>query len=294
MTTAAGTVTPEWLALREAADHAARSRDLVREVKGRGSPAGLVIHDLGCGTGSMTRWLAPHMSGPQLWVLHDQDEQLLSRAIEGQFANDLDGHEVRVVTRPGDVAALRADDVAGADLVTTSALLDLLTAREVDSIARACVDGGCDVLFTLTVTGEVELSPRHQLDEAMRAAFNAHQRRSHHGRRLLGPDAVARTAEAFTRLGARVVIHPSPWRLGPQDVGLVVEWLTGWVGAACEQRPEFANLGQDYMRDRLADVAAGRLRVTVGHADLFAAAPHADVEPTERSGRVATREEFRR
>src|SRR5207302_5230204 len=112
-----------------------------------------------------------------------------------------DGSAVRIVTRVGDVTGLRVDDVAGADLVTASALLDLLTAREVETIAQACVDGGCDVLFTLTVTGDVSLSPRRPLDEAIRSAFNAHQRRAQRGRRLLGPDAVAHTVEAFTRLG---------------------------------------------------------------------------------------------
>jgi trans-aconitate methyltransferase len=294
MTGTTGTVTLEWLSLREPADHAARSRDLVQEVTSQGSKRGLVVHDLGCGTGSMTRWLAPQLPGPQLWMLHDQDDELLARAVSGASPDASDGTPVRMVARAGDVTGLRADDFAGAHLVTASALLDLLTAREVEAIAQACVDGSCEVLFTLTVTGEVSLSPRHQLDEAIRSAFNAHQRRTHRGRRLLGPDAVAHTAGAFTRLGANVVIRPSSWRLGPADVGLVVEWLTGWVGAACEQRPELADLARAYLRDRLADAAAGRLRVAVAHADLFAAAPHAAVEPRGRGGRVAARRESHR
>jgi hypothetical protein len=287
VTGTAGTVTPEWLSLREPADHAARSRDLVREVLSpRTGDDGLVVHDLGSGTGSMTRWLAPQLPGPQLWVLHDQDDDLLTRAVSGAAPDAADGSAVRFVTREGDVTGLRADDVAGADVVTASALLDLLTAREVEGIARACVDGGCDVLFTLTVTGDVSVLPRHPLDETIRSAFNVHQRRTSHGRRLLGPDAVAHTAAMLTSLGARVVTRPSPWQLGPDDVGLVVEWLTGWVGAACEQRPGFANLARDYLHDRLADAAAGRLRVEVAHADLFAAAPQPAVEPPEASQRV--------
>jgi hypothetical protein len=291
MTSTTGTVTPGWLSLREPADHAARSRDLVQEVRVRCSNGGLVVHDLGCGTGSMTRWLAPQLPGPQRWVLHDQDDELLAHAVSGTSPVAADGSVVRIVTRSGDVTGLRADDVAGADLVTASALLDLLSTREVEGIAQACVDGGCEVLFTLTVTGEVSLSPRHQLDEAIRSAFNAHQRRTHQGRRLLGPDAVALTAEAFRRLGACVVIRPSSWRLGPEDVGLVVEWLTGWVGAACEQRPEFTSLTRAYLRDRLAEAAAGRLRVDVAHADLFAAPSRAAVEPPGLSGRCTTRGE---
>ena len=67
-------VTPEWLALREPADAAARSVELVERLRARlvGSPE-LVIHDLGAGTGSMGRWLAPLLPGPQHWVLHDRD-----------------------------------------------------------------------------------------------------------------------------------------------------------------------------------------------------------------------------
>ena len=39
-----------------------------------------VIHDLGCGTGAMGRWLAPLLPGPQHWVLHDRDADLLEVA----------------------------------------------------------------------------------------------------------------------------------------------------------------------------------------------------------------------
>jgi trans-aconitate methyltransferase len=270
MTSMTGTVTPEWLSLREPADHAARSRDLVHDAKVNAEDNDLVIHDLGSGTGSMSRWLAPQLAGRQLWVLHDQDEVLLARARSATRPGDVNGRAIGIETRTADVTRLRADDLVGADLVTTSALLDLLTAGEVDRIAHACIDAGCDVLFTLTVTGEVSLSPRHELDETIRSAFNAHQRRTKHGRKLLGPDAVEHAAATLERLGARVEIRPSPWQLGPDDVSLVVEWLTGWVAAACEQQPELTPLAQPYLRDRLAEAAAEQLHVIVGHADVFA------------------------
>ena len=50
----------EWLALREPADAAARAEDLVARVRRHldGTPR-LTVHDLGTGTGSMGRWLAP-------------------------------------------------------------------------------------------------------------------------------------------------------------------------------------------------------------------------------------------
>jgi hypothetical protein len=97
------------------------------------------------------------------------------------------------------------------------------------------------------------------------AAFNAHQRRG----LLLGPDAPAAAAAEFERLGAQVTVRPSPWRLGPAQAELAAEWFAGWVRAACEQDPELATEAGSYERRRLAQAAAGRLTVTVDHADLL-------------------------
>src|SRR5512144_2520459 len=66
-----------WLVLREPADAAARSEELVEILRPSLPTDGMVIHDLGCGTGSMARWLAPRLSGPQRWVLQDRDAELL-------------------------------------------------------------------------------------------------------------------------------------------------------------------------------------------------------------------------
>ena len=74
----------DWLRLREPADAAARAEDLLDAVRPRlAGDAPTVIHDLGSGTGSMSRWLAPRLPGPQHWVLHDRDADLLARAAEG-------------------------------------------------------------------------------------------------------------------------------------------------------------------------------------------------------------------
>ena len=71
----------DWLALREPADAEARSGRARRHPRDRTCPRpALVVHDLGCGTGSMARWLAPRLDGPQRWVLHDRDAELLDRA----------------------------------------------------------------------------------------------------------------------------------------------------------------------------------------------------------------------
>lgn len=265
--------TKEWLDLREGADSAARATRLLDALPDRPADEPMVIRDLGCGTGSLGRWLAGRMSGPQHWILHDRDPELLARAGAGLPRTAADGSPVTVETREGDLTGLRAADLAGTHLVTASALLDLLSREEVDALAAACVAAGCPALLTLSVAGRVELRPPDPLDAGIAAAFDAHQRRDAGGRRLLGPDAVAAATEAFERRGATVLDRPSPWRLGPDQAPLTREWLRGWVGAAVEQRPDLADRADAYLRRRLGACAAGGLSVLVGHRDLLALPP---------------------
>ncbi|MBT2873131.1 MULTISPECIES: class I SAM-dependent methyltransferase [unclassified Streptomyces] len=263
---------PEWLQLREPVDAAARSYDLLDPLRIRlaNRPgrvgSGLVVHDIGCGTGSMGRWLAPRLDGTQHWVLHDRDPYLLHFAAVASPRSAADGSHVTVETRRGDVARLTPDALAGASLVTASALLDVLTREEVGTLAAACAGAGCPALLTLSVAGRVELTEPHPLDTEITEAFNAHQRRGG----LLGPEAVTAAAEAFTEHGATVRLNPSPWRLGPEEAALTEQWLRGWVGAAVEERPELAERAGAYLAERLQACAAGKLRVTVHHTDLLA------------------------
>jgi hypothetical protein len=248
-------VSPEWLVLREPADAAARSAELAgRVARHLGAAEPLVIHDLGGGSGAMSRWLAPRLAGPQHWIVHDRDEDLLELAVAGAPVG------VAVEARRSDITRLTTDDLAGASLVTASALLDLLTAAELRPMLRACA--GLPLLVALTVVGRVRLSPAEPFDAPVQAAFNAHQRRSG----LLGPDAVA---TAVAELRVDVLVRPSPWRLGSEHAALTAEWLAGWIAAACEQEPALAAEAGAYRDRRLAQASAGALGVTVDHADLL-------------------------
>ena len=259
-----------WLALREPADAAARAQDLVEEL-GRHLPATgrRVIHDLGCGTGAMGRWLAPLLPGPQRWVAHDRDEDLLEVAAADLPGPAADGATVSVQAKPTDITRLHPGELADATLITASGLLDLLTEDELTGLVGVCVGAGCPALLTMTVVGRVDLTPADSLDRRVASAFDAHQCRTTKGGRLLGPDAVAVALEEFGRVGAEVLVRPSPWRLGALQADLAAEWFTGWVGAACEQQVELAAETDAYTRRRLADARAGQLRVTVEHADLL-------------------------
>jgi SAM-dependent methyltransferase len=271
MTAATVRVSPAWLRLREAADAAARASDLVQQIQPY-LPAGdrALIHDLGCGTGSMGRWLAPRLSGTQHWMMYDRDADLLTNAPAEMAGAAADGATVTIETRQRDITRLDPGDLAGASLITASALLDMFTANELERFVTTCSRAGCPVLVTLSVIGRVELTPADPLDARIAGAFNAHQRRTTGGRRLLGPDAVGAAVDAFTRLGLDVLVRPSPWRLGAAQVDLAAEWFRGWVGAACEQQPELAVAAAGYAWHRVAEATAGRLSVRVHHHDLLA------------------------
>jgi hypothetical protein len=269
-------VEPSWLALREPADTDARAGGLVEEIR-RGLPAErpLVIHDLACGTGAMLRWLAPLLPGPQHWVCYDLDEDLLAVLDAAPPPVAADGSAVTTEIRPRDVTLLQSEDLVGATLITSSALFDILTAEELGRVACSCAAARCPVLITLTVSGAVQMWPPNPLDAVVAAAFNAHQRRTAGGRSLLGPDAPDVARRAFTELGCDVVARASPWRLGPATRQLTRAWFTGWVAAACEGDPRLAGETSGYTRQRLAEAAAGRLRVIVQHRDLLVRPPAA-------------------
>jgi trans-aconitate methyltransferase len=263
---------PRWLALREPADAAARSVELVQRL-GRHLPASgrLVIHDLGGGSGAMGRWLAPRLPGRQHWVAHDRDADLLELAMEDPPGPAADGAAVTFEVRRSDITRLAPGELADASLVVASALLDMLTADELAAMLGACRATGCPVLLALTVVGRVALTPADPLDGRMAAAFNARQRRATAAGRLLGPDAVDAAVEALRGTGAEVLVRPSPWRLDAAHAELTAEWLAGWVVAACEQEPALAADARAYRDRRLAQAAAGELVVTVDHADLLVA-----------------------
>jgi hypothetical protein len=267
----------DWLALREDADAAARSRPLVQElVASLSAPrdsASLRVHDLASGTGNMGRWLAPLLPGPQHWLLHDLDGDLLAVADANPPGMSAHGAAVTFESRTTDVMCLGTEDLAGADLVTASALLDMMTSRELTDLVATCAALRCPVLICLSVVGRVAISPADPLDRRIASAFNAHQRRSTARGDLLGPDAATFTAAAFRAHGFQVRREPSPWRLRPADAQLVAQWFEGWFGAALEQEPDLAKEAASYGAERRAQAPAGSLRVNVGHVDLLALPP---------------------
>lgn len=263
-------VSGDWLALREPEDARARSRDLALAAVAELGPGPIVIHDLGSGTGSMMRWLAPLLPGPQTWVLHDWNHELVARATNGAVAVDRERRPVSVRTRTGELAHLDPDDLDGASLVTASALLDVLTPEEVGAIGRACIAVRCPVLLSLSVTGEVRLDPEDPRDAVFEASFNAHQQRLVGGRRLAGPSGVALAQRLFRDAGWSTRSDATFWRLGDHDPHLLGQWFDGWFDAALEQHADLQVEGVAYRALRSTQLRRGALAAVVVHTDLLA------------------------
>ena len=233
--------------------------------------------DLGSGTGSNLRYLAPRLPGPQQWTLVDHDADLLARAgAAGTVA------EVRRVH--GDLAAAGLPAVGQADLVTCSALLDLVTEDWLDRLGRACRAAGCAAYLTLTYDGVMEWSADGSggdgpatagdaEDAAIRDAVNAHQRRDRGPATALGPAAAAAAEVFFRRMGYRTWRLPSPWRLGPEDRALALALIDGWEDRGARPvagAPRMARRIRAWAGRRRQTAAAGRFELTVGHQDLLA------------------------
>ncbi len=262
-----------WLALREPADAAARSvaleEALARALAGRGGTLECV--DLACGAGANLRRLAPRLPGPQRWRLVDADAALLAEA--GRRCAGLraaDGAPVEVAYVQADLAAVDLDACcAGAALVTASALLDLVSAAWLDRLAAAIARGRPVALFALDYDGRRSCEPGDPDDALAHSAFDAHQRRDKGFGPALGPQAAAYAARALAARSFRVERARADWRLGPREAALQAELLRGWARAAAEAAPESRETFEAWLGRRLAQLDAGRSRLTVGHEDLL-------------------------
>ncbi|RFF29523.1 class I SAM-dependent methyltransferase [Wenzhouxiangella sediminis] len=270
----------DWLALREAADHTARSDALAGRLAERlARRAPLRVLDLGAGTGSNLRWLAPRLPGPQDWLLLDHDAELLDRAQVLAAPVSRDDRPTRVEARCADLAELSPELFEGLDLMTASALFDLVSASWLEQLADCIASAGAAALFALTVDGRrgfVDAAGRALIDDADRwmvRQFNAHQLRAKGLGRALGPAAASALPEALTAAGLRVFTERADWRLAagePQNGPLAQALIADWSQAVEEQSPESKAQVAAWRDRRLATLEAGRIGLYVGHVDVLA------------------------
>ena len=240
-----------WLDLREPADRRARDAGLLaRFAEWVGERDAPPVVDLGSGTGSTLRAIggvAPHAQ----WRLVDHDAALLAEARR---------RAPQVETRHADLAADLEGAVAGADAITASALIDLVSRDWLERLAR--VASGRAVYIALSVDGQDAFTPPSDGDDEVLAAFARDQARDKGFGPALGAAAAPVLAEMLGASHA-VAMVPSPWLLeAGRDDALIAELTTGVADAAAAQGASTEALA--------AWRAARRERCRIGHLDLLA------------------------
>src|SRR5437867_5484694 len=283
---------PDWLALREPADAAARSSRLTRLLADR-LPATQDLHvlDIATGTGANLRYLQAYLPADQSWLLVDRDVILLDEVsprlrswCAGRGLTIASDHEGLVMSNGRSTCRVRTErvDVAGdldaranvmfngVGLVTASALLDLVSENWLRTISRRCREARAAALFALTYDGRIDCSPEEPEDNVIRQLVNEHQRTDKGFGAALGPSASAMAVQCFSELGYEVQCEPSDWVLDPEMRHLQQELIEGWIGAAVAIDPSRRLTFEGWRERRLAHVAEGRSRLIVGHQDLAA------------------------
>lgn len=271
---------PEWLALREPADHAARNPQVLAAVGAHfaARPA-LSVLDLGCGTGANLRGSYAALPPRQHWTLVDHNARLLAAArdeLRG-WADEVRelGEElvltkadrtITVDTRQADLS-VDLEWILGwqPDLVTAAALFDLASRRWIERFAAALASQKLPLYTVLTYDGRESWNPPHPADASILAAFKHHQNTDKGLGPAAGPEATEVLAEAFRKSGFAISTGESSWRLEGGGLPLTVALAEGIAGAAHETGQVEASTIDDWLEAR-----RGARDVSIGHQDIWA------------------------
>jgi hypothetical protein len=257
----------EWLAMREPHDRRARNGAVLDAVATAfATRSSIAVVDLACGTGASLRAIGPRLPFPQSWRLVDNDLGLLSRSAALGAPPRLSVNALTVDLERDLELALDGP----LDLVTCSALLDLVSAEWLDRLATEAAARALPVYAALTYDGRAKLSPRDAFDAEMIAALNRHQLRDKGFGPALGPKAASAAIDRFTAVGYRVVQGRSDWVFGPDDGVIQDAILAGWASAARELGDVPLERIAAWFTHRREVIADRRARLTVGHLDVFA------------------------
>ena len=241
-----------WLELREPHDAAARAPELLQALAAwSAGRSGLRVVDLGAGTGSAWRALSPFLPDDARWTLVEHDPALVAA---GTARLPVDG---RIAYRQLDLAGdLETVVGEGVDLVTASALIDLVSAAWLDRLAGLLRRHRCAAWIGLTVDGDLAFAPPLEGDAQVLAAFSADMRRDKGFGPALGADAHTALAKRLEGHG-QVLSASSPWRLGQTDGPMLHAMIDGIADAAAAPRS---------WRERRHLSTTG---LRVGHRDLL-------------------------
>ena len=299
----------DWLDLREPFDALARDEALAARLLAR-LPARPRLMDLGAGTGSLFRWLAPRIGRAQAWTLVDADRDMAEAAFDTiadraeavglrvTFPNrrcllvHAPGGAWRVETLVADLADAPANlPLHEADAVVNSALCDLVSRPWVEGMAAAL---RVPFYAALCADGRDRFSPPHPADASVAQGFRRDQRRPKgFGGPALGAAAPAVVAEAFAAEGFAVEAATSDWVVRgraappglPPDAAapFLSRLVSGRAAAALEAGPfRDAARVSAWGSAREAQVSRGALRARIGHRDVLALPPAPAPSPRGR------------
>ncbi len=271
----------DWLKLRESADHRARNRQLLAKLAAHFTDRETVlVVDLGTGTGSNLRAIAPQLPALQQWILVDHDPALLTAACDciaawadssRPTATGIEaskgGRSILVELKRADLSAEPAAwGGAAPDLVTAAALFDLVSATWIDRFVTALARSRLAFYTALTHSHTAEWNPPHPADAAMTKAFESHFGSD----KGFGPSAGSRAtdllANKLSAAGYQVESAPSPWQLGRADAALIATLADGWAAAVRETKRVTPTTISDWLAARKAEGVS----CVVGHKDLLA------------------------
>ena len=272
----------QWLALREPADHRARDialqsiviHDLERLARMRAGPLKLV--DLGSGSGSNLRALAPLLPEHQHWTLVDYDPALLEAAraacvawADQVVANDVslklikNNKHVTISFRCEDLSSnIEAVLAEPADLITAAAFFDLVA---VDWLERFCGLLSTPLYTVLTYNGIEHWTPSEPSDAAMLNAFHEHQQTDKGFGAAAGPTAAGVMEKLLRTRGFVVTSASSPWKLDSNDHALIEQLATGSAGAVRDTGLVSQQEVEAWQRSR-----SQASTCEIGHTDLYA------------------------
>ena len=260
----------EWLNLREASDHKARDRHLLKtaanwlnDLKSKDK----VIVDLGSGTGSTIRGLQRYTTlAPSIqWRLVDNDPELLAEAVHRH------SEEYSIESFLVDLSATQKLPLESVSLITASALLDLVSSNFIRDLCQLIKEKneGRPLGFysALNYDGCIKWTPFHPLDAAILMNFNTDQSRDKGFGPALGPDATDFLKTQFHSTKFQCLSAKSPWLLGSADY-LLTESLINGISDVAIQTDGLTNSEiQDWKTFRIKNVRTGTCYL--GHTDIL-------------------------
>jgi hypothetical protein len=286
-----------WLALREPVDHRSRNAMLQNKVvdflqqRAPVIPGLLHITDLGSGTGSNLRALAPHFGAMQCWTLVDYDADLLRAAratliswaddvldsnppnsigVAGSFSESI---EPLIITknRKTITVQFRCVDLLAdyrsilnepADLITAAAFFDLVAEPWLSEFSAALTKP----LYTvLTYDGKETWGPPNALDADVLRAFHAHQSTDKGFGAALGPRAAEHLQSLLQNRGFTTACAPSPWCMDHHNHALIEQLAVGTASAVRE-----IDMLASSAIDQWEQARRQASYCEIGHIDLFA------------------------